>query len=92
MRQVLVDQGLKIGLWHEVDGAEACRTGGGASRIRAAVDAIAAFPEKDKAVVVLGECADYRQVVTAIVLVIVVVVGTCVDHYGRVEIVFLVYT
>lgn len=61
MRRVLEGQGDSVGVYAGFDGGESCKAGAGdAKGVRKAVEAVRAG--RDSAVIVLGECADYRQV------------------------------
>lgn len=69
MRRVLEEQGTRINAWRETDGTESCAwSAGEAPSARAAVDAAVPlsgrsdYPHGQPVVIVLGECADYRQV------------------------------
>lgn len=61
MRRVLEGQGDPVGVYAGFDGVESCKAGAGdAKGVRKAVEAVRAA--RDSVVIVLGECADYRQV------------------------------
>ncbi|CAM9285282.1 unnamed protein product [Ectocarpus sp. 13 AM-2016] len=63
MRRVLEGQGDHVGVYAGFDGGESCNAGAGdAKEVRKAVEAVRAG--RDSVVIVLGECADYRQVMT----------------------------
>ncbi|CBN74841.1 Tyrosine kinase specific for activated (GTP-bound) p21cdc42Hs [Ectocarpus siliculosus] len=63
MRRVLEGQGGSVGVYAGFDGGESCKAGAGdAKGVRKAVEAVRAG--RDSVVIVLGECADYRQVMT----------------------------
>ncbi|CAB1101135.1 unnamed protein product [Ectocarpus sp. CCAP 1310/34] len=63
MRRVLEGQGDPVGVYAGFDGGESCKAGAGdAKGVRKAVEAVRAG--RDNVVIVLGECADYRQVMT----------------------------
>lgn len=61
LRSVLEERRISIGVWKAFSGDEACTTAAGdAEGVREAVEAVE--KSANTIVVVLGECADYRQV------------------------------
>ncbi|CAM9627599.1 unnamed protein product [Ectocarpus fasciculatus] len=63
MRRVLEGQGGSVGVYAGFDGGESCDAGAGdAKGVRKAVEAVRAA--RGSVVIVVGECADYRQVMT----------------------------